>query len=319
MDIIRLLKRKGLSIRRATHVGQALPNDAIESFYRFFHLIISERRDLNIDDGEEYRIINCDETPIYFEMPDTTTIDIMGNKEVIIDTKGNEKKRISVLLTIVDDGSKLPAVLIFKGKNGKFIEKEINGNIHVLRKEIFALVQENSRCDSQIFSSWHENIPLNYEKKINKKCLLILDKALSHIDNDILEKFRLYKTHYVYIPGGLTRYLQPLDIGINKVFKSVVKNEYSKIELFQKENIKDLLKSKIIDMKQRSEQIINLIYKVWEDNNNIKKDIITNSFFRSSITFSMSGIDDGKFNFPEKIDEVYSIYDNYEFCLNELP
>ena len=73
-------------------------------------------------------------------MIDTTTIDIMGNKEVIIDTKGNEKKRISVLLTIFGDGSKLPAVLIFKGKKGKFIEKEINGNIHVLRKEIFALV-----------------------------------------------------------------------------------------------------------------------------------------------------------------------------------
>ena len=53
MDIIWLLKRKGLSIRRATHVGQALPNDTIESFYRFFHLIISERRDLNINDGEE--------------------------------------------------------------------------------------------------------------------------------------------------------------------------------------------------------------------------------------------------------------------------
>ena len=33
----------------------------------------------------------------------------------------------------------------------------------------------------------------------------------------------------------------------------------------------------------------------------------------------MSGIDDEKFNFPEKIDEVDSIYDNYEFCLNELP
>ena len=57
-------------------------------------------------------------------------------------------------------------------------------------------------------------------------------------------------------------------------------------------------------MKQRRKQIINLIYKVQEDNNNIKKDIITNSFFRSSIAFSMSAIDDEKFNFPDKIDEV---------------
>ena len=63
-----------------------------------------------------------------------------------------------------------------------------------------------------------------------------------------MEKFNLNKTHYVYIPGGLIRYLQPLDIRINKVFKSAVKNEYRKIELFEKENIKDLLKSNIIDM-----------------------------------------------------------------------
>ena len=33
----------------------------------------------------------------------------------------------------------------------------------------------------------------------------------------------------------------------------------------------------------------------------------------------MSGNDYEKFSFPEKIDEVDSIYDNYEFCLNELP
>ena len=144
-------------------------------------------------------------------------------------------------------------------------------------------------------------------KKINKKCLLILDKSPSHIDNDILEKFKLYQNHYVYIPDGLTRYLQPLDIGNNKVFKSAFKKEYSIIELFEKENIKDLLKSNIIVMKTRREQIINLIYKVREDNNNIKKITITNSFFQSSMTFNMSGIDDGKFKFPEKI----------EFCLNE--
>ena len=56
------------------------------------------------------------ETPIYFEMPETITIDIMGNKVFNIDTKGNEKKRFSVLLTIVGDGTKLAAVLIFKGK-----------------------------------------------------------------------------------------------------------------------------------------------------------------------------------------------------------
>ena len=63
-----------------------------------------------------------------------------------------------------------------------------------------------------------------------------------------MEKFNLNKANYVYIPGGLARYLQPLDIGFNKVLKSTVKNECRKLELFEKENIKDLLKSNIIDM-----------------------------------------------------------------------
>ena len=91
----------------------------------------------------------------------------MDIKEVIIDKK-EWKKRISVLLTIVGDRTKLASVLIFKGKKGKIIEKEINGNIHVLRKEILTLVQENSWCYSEIFSFWFENIFLSYEKKITK-------------------------------------------------------------------------------------------------------------------------------------------------------
>lgn len=45
------------------------------------------------------------------------------------------------------------------------------------------------------------------------------------------------KTNYVYIPGELTPYLQPLDIGVNKIFKSSLKNEYKNIELFEKEDI----------------------------------------------------------------------------------
>ena len=31
---------------------------------------------------------------------------------------------------------------------------------------------------------------------------------------------------YVFIPGGLTRYLQPLDIGVNKQFKEHLKDNY---------------------------------------------------------------------------------------------
>ena len=53
-----------------------------------------------------------------------------------------------------------------------------------------------------------------------------MDKAPSHTDNYILKKLKKHGTHFVFIPGGLTRFLQPLDIGIKKVFKSAIKDEY---------------------------------------------------------------------------------------------
>ena len=150
MDIIWLLKRKGLSIRRATHVGQALPNDTIESFYRFFHLIISERRDLNIDDGEEYRIINCDETPIYFEMIDTTTIDIMGNKEVIIDTKGNEKKKNFRLINYCWWWFKITNCLNIQRKKRKISRK---------RNKYTRIKKRNICFSSEIVGAIHKYFP----------------------------------------------------------------------------------------------------------------------------------------------------------------
>ena len=71
MNIYQLLNINNLSIRKCTHLGQILSKEAIELFYNFFHYIIQARGELNIATDKEYRLINCDETPIYLEMYDT--------------------------------------------------------------------------------------------------------------------------------------------------------------------------------------------------------------------------------------------------------
>ena len=58
-----------------------------------------------------------DETPVFLNMPLTKTIVKRGSRQVIIKTQNQEKCRISVLLTIVADGSKLPPMIIFKAKD----------------------------------------------------------------------------------------------------------------------------------------------------------------------------------------------------------
>ena len=61
----------------------------------------------------------------------------------------------------------------------------------------------------------------------NKKSLLILDSMSSHKDEgikDILKK--QHETTLAVIPGGMTKKLQPLDITVNRVFKTHVRQEW---------------------------------------------------------------------------------------------
>ena len=55
---------------------------------------------------------------------------------------------------------------------------------------------------------------------------LIMDKATSHYDNDIIKKYANENKFISFFPSGLTRYLQPLDVSVNKVFKNAIKEKY---------------------------------------------------------------------------------------------
>ena len=46
-----------------------------------------------------------------------------------------------------------------------------------------------------------------------------MDLVTIHLSQHILDLFKENKSNYVLIPPGATRYLQPLDLSINKPFK----------------------------------------------------------------------------------------------------
>ena len=60
------------------------------------------------------QIINMDETPCYFDLPDSRTVSKKGDKSVPIATSGYEKLRFTTVLTVNTDGGKLNPMLIFK-------------------------------------------------------------------------------------------------------------------------------------------------------------------------------------------------------------
>jgi hypothetical protein len=86
------------------------------------------------------------------DMCTSKTITRIGEKTITVKTFSNEKIRISVLLGILAKGSKLPPVIIFKGKKGKNKENKLKNNINVLNNKAFVYCQPKAWVDTEIFS-----------------------------------------------------------------------------------------------------------------------------------------------------------------------
>ena len=70
-------------------------------------------------------------------MPEQTTIELKGTKNVKISTFGNDKIRVSVILAISGNGEKLAPMMIFKGQPGKTNEKKLQDIEEVKKKFLF--------------------------------------------------------------------------------------------------------------------------------------------------------------------------------------
>ena len=149
-----------------------------------------------------------------------------------------------------------------------------------------------------------------YQNKISKKCLLLFDRAPPHITKEILNHLEK-KCWISFIPAKLTRFLQPLDIGINKQFKSYLKNKYLINEANKLTNveinpikIKDKLSVSKLDLLRLN--LINWILEIWEDNSLIKTSSIISSFKKESITLPLVGTLDNEFEMPEEVINQYN-------------
>ena len=207
----RFLKRNGFSIRRVSHIGQPIPKGKENIKNKFIQDLILKRNLTNIEADEDFKVINMDETPCYLEMGFDTTIDFVGNKNIEIETTGRSHYRVTCILSIVGDGTKLPPLIILKGEPGKYIETMLKKLEYVKNKNMYVLCQEDGWCTTSIFKEWIKNIYIPYQNYIMEKCLLVLDMATSHVSKEALNFLDNLKISYIIIPPGMTPYCQPLD------------------------------------------------------------------------------------------------------------
>ena len=112
-------------------MGQVESLNSKEYTEKFFKILYNIRLNYQINDQFEL-IGNMDESAICYENIYTITVTKIGNSTVSIKNFNKDKMRITILLCILVDGTKLPPLLIFRGETNKKKKKKLQNNKHVL-------------------------------------------------------------------------------------------------------------------------------------------------------------------------------------------
>lgn len=204
------MKRYKLSFRRTTHIGQkseSILSDSVQGFLKYV-IRMRQRHEYTMD-----AIINMDETPIWVDMPGTTTIEKVGTKTVTMKSTGHEKSRLTVMLAAKADGTKLSPVVLFKGVRPP----------KVIPSGIIVKMTPNAWANEDVVKFWVRNAL----GKANRRRLLVWDSLAAHrvpaVKQLLLNE---YRTDYAVIPGGCTSLIQPCDVSWNRPFKDAFRECY---------------------------------------------------------------------------------------------
>lgn len=215
--VYKFMERFGLSIRRRTHVGQKLSGHLL-AVKQNFGKIISQRFSTNgtLANVPAKFCLNMDQTAVFFESKNNTTVNKKGRKTVSVRDSGSNSKRCTVSVTIAADGTKLPLFYVFKGVPEGRIHKEMRA------EGICGTVQEKGWFDERVLNEWVEQVLEPYVKDSDASFLL-LDHFKTHLKKQFATKCAILGTDLDFIPAGYTCVLQPVDYGYNAPFKSRIR------------------------------------------------------------------------------------------------
>ncbi|CAJ0602651.1 unnamed protein product [Cylicocyclus nassatus] len=204
-----IMRRADLSMRASTSVGQHITANADELIANFRSFVKAEITTIPEDLG------NMDEVPVTFDMPGRYTVDIRGTQDVGIAGTGSEKTNFTVVLGVTADGI-CPPMVIFKRKS---VPKDTPPRI-ILKANAHGWMNE------ELMHDWVEEwMGSEHPAKSPEKALLILDAACCHITMEAKKAIQK-RAKIAVMPGGLTKYLQPLDISVNNSFKAKLRNRW---------------------------------------------------------------------------------------------
>jgi len=128
-----------------------------------------------------------------------------------------ERKRASLVMCVTANGMVLPPALILKREKNLRLSSDIENNLNL---QLYS--SDNGWITSSVMIQWLQDILLPHIGQ--NKALLLLDSFPAHYSRQVLEFLSLHSNIFMgIIPGGLTIYMQPLDISIFAVVKTYIR------------------------------------------------------------------------------------------------
>jgi hypothetical protein len=259
--IYRFLARNRLSIRRVTR-NVVLAEAEIER--RASEFLDEVQTILAFEPGILF--VNMDETAVYTDNQPRTTIESMGALNVPAHCTGTSD-RVTAVLSVCSNGEKLQPMIIFKGTSNGRIARTIHSRNSPYPREAAYAMQPNAWMSEDIMVEWIERIFIPYTlmaRDNNQRVVLILDTLRAHQTEEIRRLIRENHIQLLYIPGGLTGQLQPLDVGINGPLKHWLREEAASED-----------QSSQLTPDERRILIVQRVLRCW---NRLDEEIVTNSF-----------------------------------------
>ena len=235
------LKRNRLCLREITRQVKAgqhddrINRDILRArIIQFHEFLEAQKASVGID-----RIINMDQTPVWFTIGSTgKTVEVKGKQTVSsVAPPGNPREKVSVILACTETGDKLPPAIIVKTAKKNGYTTMVNG-VLVFFNPI------SSMANSNIMSEWI-SVMLPHTARTT---MLILDSFRGHLTDQVKHACDENNIVRAVIPGGLTPYCQPLDLTVNRSFKSLLRAYYRKYGLRQERDTNRTIQSFNLDV-----------------------------------------------------------------------
>ena len=204
----RFLPRNNFTGRRHTASAQDDAREFIEKLVKFVTFSSRMIETKKIPDRD---IIAMVETAVSLDTVGSTTVETRGARSVPLETTGQEKSHMTVVLAAKADGTKLKPFVVFKGGVKEVKAMQSIGGVVIASSK-------NGCMNDDLTADWLQKV---VGKTTFGPRLLVWDSDRCHIGQATKEELkRGYKITTAVIPEGCTKYIEAPEVVWNQPFKA---------------------------------------------------------------------------------------------------